>query len=91
MGLVARRANTAIVGLPWRANCLERSLVVWWVAGAEAQLKLGVATGDGSEPHRFHAWVERDGVVINDSPGVAAEFLPLVGQAVESTDPAVFD
>ena len=90
-GTAAKRTNHVIETLPGRTSCLERSLVVWWVAGEDAELKLGVAPGEGSGPHRFHAWVEQNGVVINDSPEVAAEFLPLIGQAAEATDPAVFD
>jgi hypothetical protein len=52
-------------------NCLERSLVLWWLlrrGGIEGELHIG---GRKSGP-RFeaHAWVELAGKVLNDSPDV---------------------
>jgi len=88
---VAIRVNTAIEALPWRISCLERSLVVWWIAGDDAEIVRGVAVGNGTEPHRFHAWVEYKGVVLNDSSDVAAVFVPLIARAAETSDPALFD
>lgn len=86
-----RRADTAIRHLPWRVRCLERSLVVWWLAGESAEIRLGVAPGLQGQPHRFHAWVEREGTVLNDSANVSLEFLPLVGRSAEAADPLQFD
>jgi hypothetical protein len=50
---------------PGRALCLERSLTLYYLlrrAGISATLRLGV------QPHPFaaHAWVEREGVPLND-------------------------
>jgi len=87
----ARAVDAAMRTLPWRISCLERSLVVWWVAGDDAEIVRGVAVGNGTEPHRFHAWVEYNGVVLNDSSDVAAVFLPLIARAAETSDPALFD
>ena len=78
------RADRAIRALPWRPRCLERSLVVWRLAGAGAQLRLGVSR----EGRQFHAWVERDGIVLNDTADVATRYLPFDGTGV---DPDRFD
>jgi hypothetical protein len=86
-----RRADKAIRVLPWSMKCLERSLAIWWIAGERAVIRLGVAPASGGEEHRFHAWVERDGVVVNDARDIASEFLPLAGHGVKSPDPQLFD
>lgn len=71
VGAVEAAANV------WRANCLQRSMTLWWMLrrrGQAADLRIGVR----SEPERpaFHAWVEQSGVVLNDSPDVAERFAP---------------
>lgn len=62
---------------PWPANCLQRSMVLWWVLGRRgiaADLRIGVrrqpATGSMSSMMLFHAWIELDGAVINDTASV---------------------
>ncbi len=68
----------------WRANCLERSLVTCWIAanrGIPAALRIGVGQGEDGE-RRFHAWVEADGLVINDSAMVASEYLQFPGSLI---------
>lgn len=60
-----------------RANCLQRSLIVWWLlrsAGLASELRIGVR----KEPGKLeaHAWIERDGRVINDYADIAARFTP---------------
>jgi hypothetical protein len=50
-----------------RANCLEESLTLWWLLarqGISAELKIGVRKQ--SETFEAHAWVERDGVALNE-------------------------
>lgn len=66
---VATRYN-----LPW-ANCLKKSLVLWWLLrcqGIECDLQIGVR----HEQNKFeaHAWVEYDGIVLNDSQNVRSHF-----------------
>jgi hypothetical protein len=65
---------------PWRANCLQRSMVLWWALrrrGVDSAICFGVRpAGQGRTPD-FHAWVELDGEVINDVPDVARTYLPL--------------
>ena len=70
------RADRAMRRMPWTPRCLERSLVAWWLAGPQATIRFGV------DPHgpRFHAWVERHGVVLNDTGDVASKYLPFDGQ-----------
>jgi hypothetical protein len=53
---------------PWRPNCLERSLALWWLFqlnAVDGELHIGGRKSQG----RFeaHAWVEWDGQVLNDS------------------------
>lgn len=56
---------------PWRPNCLERSLALWWLLqlkGVDGELLVGGRMNLG----RFeaHAWVEWEGQVLNDSTDV---------------------
>ncbi len=58
-----------------RANCLPRSMAVWWLLrrrDIESELCIGVNRLSGE--FSAHAWVERDGVVINDSMDVRQRF-----------------
>lgn len=88
----AKRVDGAIRHLPWKVRCLERSLVVWWaLGGAPAEVRLGVAPGNDGEEHRFHAWVEAGGSVLNDDADVASVFLPLSSSRVDSMSPADFN
>lgn len=53
---------------PWPANCLQRSVTLWWFLrrrGIVADIRIGVRrASDGALD--FHAWVEHHGEVIND-------------------------
>lgn len=66
-----------------KGNCLSRSLLLWWLLrreGAEARLRIGVRpTPAGVEAH---AWVELDGVVLNDTQDVHQQFPPFEGEIV---------
>jgi hypothetical protein len=62
--------------LPTR--CLHRSLLLHrWLRRAQlpGDLRIGVRLEGGALS--AHAWVERDGRVLNDSPDHVAEFVPL--------------
>jgi len=66
---------------PFRANCLQRSLVLWWFLlrrGSESEIRIGVrrrpGAPSGSRQLDFHAWVESQGVVVNDRPDVREVF-----------------
>lgn len=60
-----------------RANCLERSLLLWWLLrrhGAPAALRIGVRK-DG-DALQAHAWIELDGEVLAETVDVRAGFAP---------------
>jgi hypothetical protein len=62
---------------PWRANCLQRSLVLWWYLrrrGLDADLRIGVRRDRQSGLLDFHAWIEHAGKVINDRPEVRERY-----------------
>ncbi len=57
------------------ANCLTRSLLLGWLLrrrGVASQLRIGVKMSNGSLA--AHAWVEYEGVPINDQPDVGEQF-----------------
>ena len=64
----------------FRANCLERSLLLWSLMrrrGYAADLRIGVSNEE--REFKAHAWVEMNGVVLNDREDVATEFAPFSG------------
>lgn len=59
---------------PW-ANCLKKSLVLWSLLrqqGICSEVKIGVRRNAGA--FEAHAWVERDGNVLNDVRDVGDRF-----------------
>jgi len=69
--------------LPWKVNCLERSLVLARVlrrCGKSPALRLGVRQTEDS--YLFHAWLEVDGLVVNDTVDIATIYAPFAGTAV---------
>jgi hypothetical protein len=63
---------------PFRANCLQRSLALWWALrrrGIESELRIGARREAGQL--KAHAWIERDGVPLNDLPDIRDEYAPL--------------
>jgi hypothetical protein len=59
----------------YKGNCLSRSLTLWWLLrrqGLESDLRIGVSTSGGQ--FAAHAWIEYEGVVINDRPDVRERF-----------------
>ncbi len=76
---VARRTayliNIAAGRRFFRATCLQRSVVLWWVLrreGIETQLVLGAHKTQGKL--HAHAWVEYEGEVLNDRPDVRERY-----------------
>ena|ERR1700730_13902084 len=81
---IARMASATAHYLPFRTNCLEQSLVLWWLLrrrGIPADLKIGAR----KEADRFeaHAWVEFDGGVIGSPGEEHMHFVPFA----DSVDP----
>jgi hypothetical protein len=67
---------------PYRGNCLSQSLTLWWrlrQAGVATDLILGATLDDGLL--EAHAWVEQDGRVLNDTPGVRSRFEPIASMS----------
>jgi hypothetical protein len=57
------------------ANCLQRSLVLWWLLrrlGIQSSLHFGTRKEAGQ--FEAHAWIEFGGVVLNDSDEVRREY-----------------
>ena len=78
--LIARMAAAAARNLFISTNCLEQSLVLWWLLrrrGISAELRIGAR----KEFERFeaHAWVEVDSAVLNDSNAEHRHFVPFEG------------
>jgi len=77
---IARMAAAAARYLPFRTNCLEQSLVLWWLLrrqGIPADLKIGAR----KEADKFeaHAWVEFEGGVAGGSGEEHLHFVPFEG------------
>jgi hypothetical protein len=78
--LIARVAATAARNFFFDTNCLEQSLVLWWLLrrrGITAELRIGAR----KEFERFeaHAWVEVDSTVLNDASAEHQHFVPFDG------------
>ena len=68
---ITRAVRTVELHGPGAPNCLERSMLLWWMLrrrGIEGELRIG-ARKNGSRLEA-HAWVELEGEVLNDSPEV---------------------
>lgn len=81
---VARMVQAASREGPSRGNCLERSVVLWWLLrrqGIAGELRIGARKQAG----RFeaHAWVEFAGGVLNDAEDVHQQYAPF-GRSIDS-------
>jgi hypothetical protein len=59
------------------SSCLDRSLMLWYLLqkhGIAADLRIGVRKSD--EKFEAHAWVEHDGVALNQSDGLHRHYAP---------------
>ena len=88
--MIARMEQSAANHLFFRANCLEQSLTLSWLLhrrGIAAELRIGARKDAG----RFeaHAWVESNGVVLNDTSESHLHFVPFDGpvSAMETQAP----
>jgi hypothetical protein len=74
---VSRMVGMAVRHGIYPANCLQRSLTLWWLLHhqkIQSELRFGARKEDG----RFeaHAWIEIAGVVLNDSEDVREHYAP---------------
>ncbi|MGC1767566.1 MAG: lasso peptide biosynthesis B2 protein [Candidatus Acidiferrales bacterium] len=77
---IARMSAAAARNLFFTTNCLEKSLVLWWLLrrrGIAAELRIGAR----KELERFeaHAWVELDSQMLNDAGEENRRFVPFEG------------
>lgn len=85
---LAKVMNISANRSPIHTNCLQRSLTLWSLLrrkGIESELRIGVDKQSGAL--KAHAWLEKDGVVLNDTKASVQGFTPF-DQAIE---PAMFD
>lgn len=60
---------------PVGSTCLQRTLALWWLLrlrGIESDVRIGTAQTERGI--HAHAWLERDGVVLNDEADVGGRF-----------------
>jgi len=72
LGVAVNRAANHVLGL---ATCLTRSLLLRWLLrryGTTSDLRIGVRFEQGKLA--AHAWVEKDGIPLNDCPEAVARF-----------------
>ncbi|MCB9103886.1 MAG: lasso peptide biosynthesis B2 protein [Anaerolineales bacterium] len=75
---LAYLVRTAAAHGLYRATCLPQALAVWWLLrrqGLTGELRIGVRKAAGQ--FAAHAWVEYQGLVLNDRPDVAHHFAPI--------------
>jgi hypothetical protein len=73
--------------LPELANCLRRSLVLWYLLrsqGIESDLKIGVRRSETGE-FQAHAWVEYSDRVLNDRPDIHSLYAAFDGAVNDSS------
>lgn len=71
----ARAVRVAALHGPYGGNCLQRSLVLWWLLrrrNIEADLRFGVRKE--AEEFQAHAWVELRGFALNEAGDVRQRF-----------------
>jgi len=74
---VARLVRIAARRNLFPANCLQRSIVLWWLLrrrGIRSEIQFGCRAGD--EGLEMHAWVECEGQVIGDRDDIRERFAP---------------
>jgi hypothetical protein len=73
----ARMVSIAANHGPYHANCLKRSVLIWWLLerkGIHTEIRIGAQKDPAGL--QAHAWVEYQGKVLNDRQDIAAQFPP---------------
>lgn len=73
---IARVVNIAAAQM-FRAVCLPRSMTLWWMLGRRgiaSELRIGVRKE--ADTFTAHAWLECQGIILNDSAEVRTDFTP---------------
>jgi hypothetical protein len=74
---IAALINIAALHAPFASTCLTRSLLLASMLqrrGVTSQLRIGVRLKQGALD--AHAWIEHEGVPINEPPNVGEQFAP---------------
>lgn len=74
---IAAMESAAVRNLFLQTNCLERSIVLRWLLssrGISSELRIGAQKR--SNKFEAHAWIECEGVVLNDIEDVHSHFVP---------------
>lgn len=77
---------------PYRGNCLSRSLVLWWLLGRQgiaSDLRIGTRKEEGR--FQAHAWIEREGLILNDAADVHDRFTAFDNLQIIPSRKAVVD
>jgi hypothetical protein len=83
---LGRLVNAVAWRLPGRPACLTRSVTLWWLLrrrGIDAAVRIGVRRTDGRL--EAHAWVEIDGLVLNDAQDVGSRFAAFEGDTLPAS------
>ena len=79
---IAKMVQLAVVYGRFSATCLPRSMVLWRFLqhhGIGCDLRMGARSENGN--FEAHAWVEVDGVALNETADVGERFRPLEPKA----------
>ena len=75
--LTVRMVNAAVRHI-WRSStCLEKSLALWWLLGRQgiaSELRIGARKVQ--DKFEAHAWVERQGIAVNEPDDVHRHYAP---------------
>jgi hypothetical protein len=88
--LVAAAVDAGMGVLPLGATCLRRTMTLTRELrrrGLTSTVRIGVRTVDGAV--EAHAWVEVDGVVVNDDPALTETYTELAGGELERLLPLI--
>lgn len=78
--VIARAVKIAAERGLFQANCLQQTLVLWCLLRRnhiEGEIRFGARKQEGEV--QAHAWVELDGVALNEASDVCLHFSPLAG------------
>jgi hypothetical protein len=85
--LAARMVRAAVRHSVGHPTCLEESLALWWILGRQgiaSELRIGVRKQN--EKFEAHAWVEREGIALNEPESLHAHYAAF-DAALSSTPP----
>ena len=75
--ILSRLVQAAAARMPFTITCLVRSTALWFLLrrrGIASEIRIGVNRQDSG--FQAHAWVEIDGIVINDRGDIQQQFVP---------------